>query len=414
MCKRIRRVSGVGFASGTQVALAAAVSLILAKVLSAEEFGIVRTVTSYMVIFTMAGHFCLHDATAAYVAGARTPEERKQYVLNGSLLVIVISALLVLCIELLIHLTCLWHGKLKFALSCIVAFLPFLSLSIVYSALLQAAGMYRKLIFLLFLNGLIPLLIVIPSSSIWGFRGWVMGRAATAVILSTFAFFFIHSIFSLQRFDRKKSKELFSFARIQILSGILSMVMQNADIIALERLSGDMTEVASYGIAALFGKSVLFFPGSIGRVYFKEIASLSGTHGQLRRKVLELLLVTLATCVFISLTVFLFAPIIIKVVYGEKYPNSMEILNILCLGIVFIGIWTAISVVNVALRLPRFSVQISLVGTLSSIALLLWLVPRFGGVGAAWAMNASYASGCVVGFFLLFRFKEERDSLSSS
>lgn len=389
--------------------LLAILGLLIAKFLSVESFGITRTVTAYMVVLAMLGHFCFHDAVASFVGSSKSDDEKVRFVANGTYIVVIISLLIVLFAELFIGFSGLWPSKLKSVLSYIILLLPFISLTTVYTSLLQAVGSYRKLTKFTILAGLIQLLFIVPLCIGFELSGWIIGRALAAAITFIIAAHFISNYFSLERFDISTSMELASFARVQIISGFLSMFLQSADIIALERLHGDMTQIATYGLASLFSKSILFLPGAVGRVYFRDIAESADNPSKMWKSIFTLLIFSYSLCLLIAIFVYFLGPYAIKYFYGEKYVSSTPVLRILCIGIIFSGVWSALSVVNIATRNPRAAVSISLSGVITAALLLFLLVPSYGAFGAAWGVNLAYAAGTVVGLLILCsKWKESR------
>ena len=403
MFKQLKLIAAIGTASGIQVFLLALLSLLLAKFLPIEDFGITRTITAYMVILTMLGHFCLHDAVATYVASAEDTDKSIPYVVNGSYMTVAISIAVVIIAEIFILFSGLWQGKLRMTFAIITAYLPLLSLTTIFSSLLQATGSYRKLTIYLLLGGVVPLLVITPFTALWELGGWIFSRGLSCVILLAFSFFFIRHYFRFSKADSKVGRILFAFAKVQLVSGILSMVMQSADIIAIERFGGDMKQVAIYGLAALFGKSVMFLPGAVGRVFFKDIAEAK-TRDKTIGGIKNLFLIIILLCAVIATALFFVVPVFIDLLYGAKYKNSIPVLRIMCFGIVFSGIWMALSVVNVALKQPKAAVAISTVGVIICLLSMFILVPRYGAVGAAWGMNIAYFGGASVGAWLLYRF----------
>lgn len=412
MFKQVLRITAVGGGSGIQVALLAVLSLLLAKYLSVNDFGITRTITAYMVVLTMFGHFCLHDAVTAYVAGAEDRKAKKSYAMTGTYLVLGISVGVCLVTEAIILYGGIWSGQLQRVFAGIVLFLPFVSLTIVYSSLLQAIGSYRLLSLFLVLGGVFPLLCVAPLAAHWHLPGWLAGRSLAYVVLLAVATLFIRNLWSFERYDAVSGRKLVSFARLQFMSGILSMIVQSADIIALERLKGDMMQVAIYGLASLFSKSVLFLPGAVGRVYFKEIAEGVGTAQGPWRGITHLLVITSVLCAALSIVMFLVVPCMIRALYGLKYMESIPVFRTLALGVVFWGIWGALSVVNIAMKKPEYAIIISATGVVTCIVLLYVLVPSFGATGAAWGMNGASFAGSAVGVYMLFRIRKKVDGLN--
>lgn len=405
MRKYLLKISAIAAASGFQIIFLSVLSLVLAKILSVDAFGVTRTVTAYIVVLTMIGHFCLHDAVATYVAGAKAEEEKISYVVNGSYQVVVISIAATIVAESFVYFSGIWDGVLKKALFLTILFLPLLSLTIVYTSLLQAIGSYRKFIVSLIIGGIIPLAVIAPAALYWGLNGWIWGRNAGSIILLVLSFYLVRHWFKIEKINRQVSLKLLVFAKVQFISGILSMLMQSADIIALERLSGHMSQVALYGLAALFAKSVMFFPGAIGRVYFKDIAECSTEGTKVWKLVDHLLLATTIVCILLAVILYIVVPMIINTFYHDRYSGSIPVLKTMCIGITFNGIWAALSVVNTAMKQPRIAVIMSITGLVSSFILLVVLIPIFDAVGAAWAMNVGYFSGSMMGVWLLFQMR---------
>lgn len=401
------KISAIVVASGLQIIFLAVLSLVLAKILSVDSFGVTRTVTAYIIVLTMMGHFCLHDAVATYVAGAKAEEEKIAYVVNGSYQVVLISLVVTLLAELVVYFSGIWESDLKKALFLSILFLPAVSLIIVYTSLLQAIGSYKKFTVSLIMGGIIPFVFMAPPTWQWGLNGWIWGRNAASVILLAFTFYLVRHWFKVKKMDRQVSGKLLSFAKIQFISGILSMLMQSADIIALERISGQMSQVAVYGLAALFAKSVMFFPGAIGRVYFKEIAESSADGTKVWKLIDHLLLATTMLCILMAAILFIAVPIVIDALYHDRYSDSILVLKIMCIGITFSGLWAALSVVNIAMKQPRIAVIISVTGVVTSFILLGALVPKYGAAGAAWAMNGGYFAGTLMGMWLLLQIRRQ-------
>ncbi len=72
----ITRVAGMLSASSINVALLALLSLILAKVLPVESFGITRTATAYLGMLLMLAHATLPAAVSAFVASAPKNDDK--------------------------------------------------------------------------------------------------------------------------------------------------------------------------------------------------------------------------------------------------------------------------------------------------------------------------------------------------
>jgi O-antigen/teichoic acid export membrane protein len=406
---KIRAIGGIAGASAIQVVLLALLSLLLARVLPVEDFGITRVVTAYMVVLTMFGHMCLHDAVSTFVARVETVEEKSAYVMAGSKLVLISSVMIVLVFEVLVLNAPWWTGRLRNALASVMLFLPLVTLTLVYTSVLQSIGSYKKLSVAVLLGGVIPLICMVPPSAGWGLTGWIFGRGVSYFLLLVCGVILTKEFF-VATWPSQTYSTLIGFSRVQLVSGILSMGMQSADILILERLGASLSDIALYGLAALFARSVLFVPGAMGRVYFREIAEGS-SRGDYTKPAYHLLGSVVGICVTLAVIMATCVPAIIRFFYGEEYSSSIPILEVMCVGIVFNGLWSALSTINIAINRPSFAVAISLSGFAMSLVLLVLLVPSHGTIGAAWAMNAAYIVGSCVGLWLIYGEHQRRNLL---
>ncbi|MCS6316765.1 MAG: hypothetical protein H8K05_03090, partial [Nitrospira sp.] len=140
---QIRRFVGLLTGSATQFVSLAILSLILAKYLTVEEFGVTRTVASYMIALTILGHMTIHDAVATFVAGAKNTKDKSQYVTHGATMVTSLSALLTIAFYLFVTNSEMWTGLTKESLATVVLILPLECLSGLMLSLLNAAGNLR-------------------------------------------------------------------------------------------------------------------------------------------------------------------------------------------------------------------------------------------------------------------------------
>ena len=392
----IRKFFGLGSASAINIAVLTLMSLLVAKFLTVESFGITRSITAYMVVLVMLGHFTFHDALASFVSREQRDEDRNKYFASATWLVVVNSSLLSLISYILIKYTGLWSGNLQSSFAIAVLFLPFAALAITYNSALQAIGEYRGLMIVTILTAVIPFCLILPLSYNYELIGWVSGRVVSFVLLTLVSSYFVFRYLRALKFNVRAFKKLFSFARVQIFSGVLSLVLLSADIIMLERLTDDISDVAYYGLAAFFAKSLMFIPSVFGRLYFKQIADFS-IGITTKNKIVEFLFVVSIVCLILSIVIYFIGPIVIDYIYGESYSQSSDILKIMAYGIVFMGLWHAISTVNIATNKPARSLYVSATGSIAALVLMWFLIPEYGGVGAAWSMVVANLIGVCVG-----------------
>ncbi len=97
-----------------------------------------------------------------------------------------------------------------------------------------------------------------------------------------------------------------------------------------------------------------------------------------------------------ALTMSVGAPWIIRGLYGPAYAAAAPVLAVHAWSGLFVGLGVASSSWFVNNGMMRFGLYQAVAGAVISLALNLYLVPRIGVVGAAWAAVGSYAVSAVL------------------
>jgi O-antigen/teichoic acid export membrane protein len=340
---------------------------------------------------------------AAHVAGTRNAEEKIDYVVTGTVIVLLISVIATIIAEIVFLYSGLWEGELRWTLATFFIILPITALLWLTTTILQAAGKYRQFAVFTVLGGLVPLIVVAPMAAFYDLEGWVLGRFLSGLGIVVVGGYYVSPYLRIRKPKLAAARELFLFSRVQVFSGLMSNLMQWVDVIALERLSGDMRQVGVYGVAKLFSQFVMFIPGAIGGVFFKRLAEAAQDLPEAWRLERAFLLVIVAACGSVALGLYFFAAPGLSYLYGDDYAESIPILRILCLGIVPGGLCMGLAVFNTSTKRPKNNVVISTCGAVVCVIAVFALVPGYGALGAAWAVVAANVSGALTGFVLLWK-----------
>lgn len=180
------------------------------------------------------------------------------------------------------------------------------------------------------------------------------------------------------------------FAQINLkLDTLLIAAMVSVDQVgiysAAARLSEAWSVVAMALVTAAFPTLVL-----VARSNFEAYAL------QLER----LLRVLLGLAIAGAITVAVFAPAIVGIVYGDTFIEAAPVLSIHVFGGIFLFIRTVVSRWLIIEDLLKFSLLSHASGAIINVLLNLILIPVMGIQGAAWAALASYLTSGVL--FLAF------------
>jgi O-antigen/teichoic acid export membrane protein len=108
-------------------------------------------------------------------------------------------------------------------------------------------------------------------------------------------------------------------------------------------------------------------------------------------------------CVFIFLLVTLYIDIF-QYFIGAAFRAGLEVVPVLLLANLLLGVYVNLSIWYKLTDRTLMGAYVSIGGALITVACLLWWVPRFGYIGAAWATLACYAAMALASYLLGRRY----------
>tara|TARA_R110002126_G_scaffold10245_43_gene46604 strand:- start:8764 stop:10122 length:1359 start_codon:yes stop_codon:yes gene_type:complete len=170
-----------------------------------------------------------------------------------------------------------------------------------------------------------------------------------------------------------------------VLSAAAWIIYARVDQIMIAQLSGD-AEVGLYSAAVRISEVSNFLPGIIAFSIMPAILPLLKTDESVYRQRLQqlfdaALLLMLAFALLVTFTASWFMPVL----FGTAFTGAAEILVIH----VWCGIFSAFAVISarhlINIGMQTVLMQRNLLGLALNVPLNWWLIPQYGGVGAAWA-----------------------------
>jgi len=201
------------------------------------------------------------------------------------------------------------------------------------------------------------------------------------------------------RFNGNRAKSLLSRSWPLILSSFGAIIYLKIDQIMLGQMTSN-TEVGIYSVAVRFSEVWYFIPNLIVASYFPSLLKTREKNYQkynLRLQRIYDLLMLGALSLSICMT-FVSSPLI-NLLYGQSYENSAIILSIHIWASIFIFMRALLSKWLIAEDLYIFSFVTHTSGAIVNFILNLFLIPHFGGIGAAIATVISYAFASYVSLF---------------
>jgi O-antigen/teichoic acid export membrane protein len=199
-------------------------------------------------------------------------------------------------------------------------------------------------------------------------------------------------------FNKIRAKALLKQSLPLILSAVMVSIYMKIDQVMLKSVGS--IEVGIYSAAAKISEAWYFIPIAIVTSVFPAIIHARKTdvdryHIRLRNLYDLLIFISLPTAIIISI----FANDIIHLLYGNAFAGAGQMLSIHIWSGIFVFLGSASSQYLLAEGYTLISFQRTATGAVINILLNLWLIPKYGGLGASIATLVA----CIVStFYLLF------------
>lgn len=233
-----------------------------------------------------------------------------------------------------------------------------------------------------------------------------------ALVLSLFC-----EIFSLIFFYRKNSysnKETnkidLKYAK-QLLKNSIPLVLQNFAILIYMKIDQlmigkmlPMEELGIYSIGVTVSQTIYFFPGAIINAYYPRIVKKKRNGEDYKGSISDVGAINILLCFLFAVACTILAPIFIKLIFGEAYVKSGNVIQIHAWAGIFVALSSSNGYYLVWKGLQRYSLYATLIGAICNVTLNFIFIPIFGIYGAA---ITTILSQMMASFGAYFFFKDK-------
>ncbi len=185
------------------------------------------------------------------------------------------------------------------------------------------------------------------------------------------------------------------------MSALAVSVYQRIDQVMLHKMASDQV-LGNYVASVRLTELISLFPIAVMSSLFPILSQTANDEKRFLRY-LHLSFRSLMALVFgACVVVTLFSGFIVRGVYGSKFDPAAPSLAVLIWSEVPVFFGVVLNSGLVAKNLQAYLPFSTGIGAILNVALNLWLIPRWGAVGSAWATNISYTLAAMI-FFLGFR-----------
>ncbi len=200
-------------------------------------------------------------------------------------------------------------------------------------------------------------------------------------------------------------KVIGSLVNLGVIYAVAVMVMQlnyRIDILFLQKLSS-LQQVGYYSLGVAISEQLWQLPTAIGIVVLSRTAN-SADETVLNADVARLIRLSFLAILLLGIALYFVIPFLLPFIYGGMFIPSVSIVRTMLPGIIFFVIPRILNSRFAGVGKPQLLLWVFIPALLVNAALNFWLVPLYGGIGAALASNVSYIGGAIA-LIVLFSVK---------
>lgn len=390
----VRDIAGVF--SGNLAAMVAILltNVVLSRGLGPAGYGIFTSLLAVLMVSTSLVQLGI-SKSAVYHIGQQVFSRRM--VVNGVLTLWILTSVSGIIISL-ISVAVIRNPNFSLPMVIAAVFLiPFFLGNIYLSGVFLGLDEIRRSNFLYYTPAVFTL--VFSALMVFVFKLGVVG-AIVAALLGGLLTFLVAVVQLHRRFGigvPAPRNVLFSLGKlgfVYALSHTLLKLNYKADVLLLQKMC-PAAEVGFYSLGVSVTEQLWMIPFAMGLVLMSRTANDRDQELAGRRTAL-LLKTGLTMGVLGALFLWLLAPLLVPLIFGAPYLASVPVVRAILPGIVIFIVFRLLESHLAGMGKPHLALWALVPSLALNMGLNLWLIPRYGALGAAWATNISYAIAATV------------------
>lgn len=361
------------------------VGIWVAKYLGPEQFGLFSYAQSFVALFSILATLGLDGI----VIRELIKNQSLKYELMGTVFALkFIGALLVL---VFIYLSTFISGNndeintLIFIIASATIFQSFNIIDFYFQSKVQSKFVVFSNVISLFLSSVVKVYLILSDAPLVAFA-WVVLFDSLVLALG-FIYFYLRSTLTIQiwQFKFQTAISLLRDSGFLILSGFVIIVYMKIDQVMIHYMLGSES-VGQYAAAVRLSEAWYFIPMVVCASLFPAIINAKQKSELLYYNRLQKLYDLMAwIAIAIAIPMMFLSDWLIVTLYGEHYAQAAGVLVIHIWAAVFVFLGVASSKWFIAENLQKYSFYRTLAGAVLNVILNLFLIPRYGIYGAAFA-----------------------------
>lgn len=368
--------------------LAFATNIFVVNLLTKSDYGLLGYSNNILNIFLLFSGLGLTNGILQFCSESRKEDEKKglySYGFKSGLIINFILGILILLFGI--------YGPIKITDARIyiilLSFMPIIQYLYEYiSVVLRTKRMNKEFALIQNFNVFTYFILSMLGAYKFGIFGVIIGRYMSFITTCIIEMLILKNIrleiFNKIRIDRSIKNEILKYSFICSASNSISQLLYLLDIFFIGLIIANESSIASYQVATLIPNALLFIPMNLMMFIYPYMAERREDKEWIKEKYFKLLKYLGVTNILIGIMLFLFAPLIIEVIWGQDYLDSIIPFRILSLSYV-ISATLRIPAGNILsmIRKVKVNLWISIISGISNIILDVLLISIWGSAGAA-------------------------------
>lgn len=189
-----------------------------------------------------------------------------------------------------------------------------------------------------------------------------------------------------------QAKRLLADSWPLLFSAIAVTIYMKIDQVMIGNMIGDRP-LGLYSAAVRLSTMWYFIPVAISSSVFPSIVRSYENHDtpEYDKRVQSFYDVMTGVGYVIMIPLVILASWLVNILFGTEYSQAGPILRVHAWSLLFVFMGASYSKALMAQNLVRFHLFNTILGAVVNIGLNLWLIPKYAGLGAAWATVVAYA-----------------------
>lgn len=364
--------------------------IFIVRVLSKESFGVYSYSQNLLSIFLLFSGLGINNGLLQFAS--KSNEEEKNEIFKFTFRLGIIINIILTGIVILYCIFC--NFKIKEGREILLYMSGFPIFTIIIDSFLiywRAELKNKEMSVLSTINTLSTVIFMVIGGYLYELKGVILGKYI-GFILVMLVILKYNSLKKIKQYLKKSKinfslkKEIIKYSLSSQITGSIVSFIHTLDILSIGLLIGDKNILAAYKTANTIPFGLEFIPAAIMIYIYPYFARNNNNIQWIKENYIKVLKILIGINFIIVTTNLCFGKMIIINIFGKEYLDSIKIFNILCIGYFFTGSFRVLGAnILFALQKPKYNIYSSVIASISNIFLNIFLIKKYGSIGAAYA-----------------------------